>query len=71
MLLTTACLIVSTYIFKAGFDLMQARNPPDTLFLLALPFDCLERNLCLTSMTCVPSFTGFATELRKVLLADF
>ena len=36
---TTACLTVSTYIFvRRGFDVMHAHNPPDTLFLVALPF---------------------------------
>jgi len=27
--------------------------------------------LVLTSMTCAPNSTGLATELRKILLADF
>jgi glycosyltransferase involved in cell wall biosynthesis len=41
---TTACLIVSTYIFvKRGFDVMHAHNPPDTLFLVALPFKLLGK----------------------------
>jgi glycosyltransferase involved in cell wall biosynthesis len=36
---TAACLIVSTYVFiRRGFDVMHAHNPPDTLFLAALPF---------------------------------
>src|SRR6266481_4581090 len=36
---TAACLVVSTYIFvRRGFDVMHAHNPPDTLFLVALPF---------------------------------
>jgi glycosyltransferase involved in cell wall biosynthesis len=36
---TAACLSVSTYIFvRRGFDVMHAHNPPDTLFLVALPF---------------------------------
>jgi glycosyltransferase involved in cell wall biosynthesis len=41
---TTACLTVSTYIFaRRGFDVMHAHNPPDTLFLVALPFKLLGR----------------------------
>ena len=41
---TTACLLVSTYIFvRRGFDVMHAHNPPDTLFLAALPFKLLGK----------------------------
>ena len=36
---TAACLLVSAYIFvRHGFDVIHAHNPPDTLFLAALPF---------------------------------
>jgi glycosyltransferase involved in cell wall biosynthesis len=36
---TAACLLVSTNIFvRRGFDVVHAHNPPDTLFLVALPF---------------------------------
>src|SRR6266478_4534652 len=41
---TSACLTVSTYIFvRRGFDVMHAHNPPDTLFLVALPFKLLGK----------------------------
>ena len=41
---TTACFMVSTYVFvKRGFDVMHAHNPPDTLFLVALPFKLLGK----------------------------
>jgi len=41
---TAACLIVSTYIFvRRGFNVIHAHNPPDTLFLVALPFKLLGR----------------------------
>jgi glycosyltransferase involved in cell wall biosynthesis len=41
---TTACLTVSMYIFaRRGFDVMHAHNPPDTLFLVALPFKLLGK----------------------------
>ncbi len=41
---TTACLSVSTYILiRRGFDVMHAHNPPDTLFLAALPFKLLGK----------------------------
>src|SRR5215470_1635358 len=41
---TSACFLVSAYIFaKRGFDVMHAHNPPDTLFLVALPFKLLGK----------------------------
>jgi glycosyltransferase involved in cell wall biosynthesis len=41
---TSACLLVSTYIFvRHGFDVMHAHNPPDTLFLAAVPFKLLGK----------------------------
>jgi glycosyltransferase involved in cell wall biosynthesis len=41
---TTACLVVSSYVFvRQGFDVMHAHNPPDTLFLVALPFKLLRK----------------------------
>jgi glycosyltransferase involved in cell wall biosynthesis len=41
---TAACLTVSTYIFvRRGFDVIHAHNPPDTLFLVALPFKLLGK----------------------------
>jgi glycosyltransferase involved in cell wall biosynthesis len=41
---TSACLLVTTYIFvRRGFDVMHAHNPPDTLFLVALPFKLLGK----------------------------
>lgn len=36
---TSACFLCTTYIFiRHGFDAIHAHNPPDTLFLVALPF---------------------------------
>jgi glycosyltransferase involved in cell wall biosynthesis len=41
---TAACLIVSTYSFlRRGFDVLHVHNPPDTLFLVALPFKLLGK----------------------------
>ena len=41
---TAGCLIVSTYVFvRRGFDVLHAHNPPDTLFLAALPFKLLGK----------------------------
>jgi glycosyltransferase involved in cell wall biosynthesis len=36
---TTACFVLASYILaRYGFDVIHAHNPPDTLFLVALPF---------------------------------
>jgi glycosyltransferase involved in cell wall biosynthesis len=41
---TAACFVVTCYIFvKRGFDVIHAHNPPDTLFLVALPFKLLGK----------------------------
>ena len=41
---TSACLVVSTCIFvRRGFDVMHAHNPPDTLFLVAVPFKLIGK----------------------------
>src|SRR6266568_5086169 len=41
---TTACLVLATYVLlKRGFDVIHAHNPPDTLFLVALPFKLLGK----------------------------
>jgi len=41
---TTACFIQCARIFmKSGFDVIHAHNPPDTLFLVALPFKLLGK----------------------------
>ncbi|MGH7954552.1 MAG: glycosyltransferase family 4 protein, partial [Gloeomargaritales cyanobacterium] len=41
---TTACFVTSAYIFvRYGVDVIHAHNPPDTLFLVALPFKLLGK----------------------------
>ena len=41
---TTACLLTSCYVFvRRGFDAIHTHNPPDTLFLVALPFKLLGK----------------------------
>jgi glycosyltransferase involved in cell wall biosynthesis len=41
---TGSCLVLSFYILmKEGFDVLHAHNPPDTLFLVALPFKLLGK----------------------------
>jgi glycosyltransferase involved in cell wall biosynthesis len=39
---TSACMVLSAWIFfKDGIDVIHAHNPPDTLFLVALPYKLL------------------------------
>jgi glycosyltransferase involved in cell wall biosynthesis len=73
---TVACLIVSTYIFvRRGFDVMHAHNPPDTLFLVALPFKLLGKKFVFDQHDLCPELyrsryravEGFATRLLRVL----
>lgn len=41
---TSACAVMSVYaLFKHGFDVIHAHNPPDTLFLVALPYKLLGK----------------------------
>src|SRR5712692_10202520 len=41
---TVACVVLSSYLFvRRGFDVIHAHNPPDTLFLVALPFKLLGK----------------------------
>ena len=42
--LTVACLLVTSYVFVSrGFDVIHAHNPPDTLFVVAIPFKLLGK----------------------------
>jgi glycosyltransferase involved in cell wall biosynthesis len=41
---TSACFVMSVYVaWKHGFDVIHAHNPPDTLFMVALPFKLLGK----------------------------
>jgi glycosyltransferase involved in cell wall biosynthesis len=41
---TVACLFVGSYVFVTrGFDVIHAHNPPDTLFVVAIPFKLLGK----------------------------
>ena len=41
---TSACLVMSVYVaIKHGFDVIHAHNPPDTLFVVALPWKLLGK----------------------------
>ena len=74
--LTIACLILSTYIFvKRGFDAIHAHNPPDTLFLVALPFKLLGRKFVFDQHDLCPELyrsryratDGFVTRALRIL----
>jgi glycosyltransferase involved in cell wall biosynthesis len=73
---TAACLIVSTYIFvRRGFNVMHVHNPPDTLFLVALPFKLLGRKFVFDQHDLCPELyrsrygaaEGLATRLLRIL----
>jgi glycosyltransferase involved in cell wall biosynthesis len=73
---TTACLIVSSYIFvRRGFDVIHAHNPPDTLFLVALPFKLLGKKFVFDHHDLSPELyrsryraaEGLATRLLRIL----
>lgn len=73
---TTACLILSTYIFaRRGFDVIHAHNPPDTLFLVALPFKLLGKKFVFDQHDLCPELyrsryraaEGVVTRVLKIL----
>ena len=72
---TSACFLVSTYIFvRRGFDVMHAHNPPDTLFLVAVPFKLLGKKFVFDQHDLCPELyrsrysaaEGFYTGFLKV-----
>ena len=73
---TTACLILSIYVFvRRGFDVMHAHNPPDTLFVVALPFKLLGKKFVFDQHDLCPELyrsryrarEGVATGLLRIL----
>jgi glycosyltransferase involved in cell wall biosynthesis len=73
---TAACLIPATYLFlKRGFDVIHAHNPPDTLFLVAIPFKLAGKKFVFDQHDLCPEFyrscyggaDGFATRLLRIL----
>ena len=41
---STACFVMSVYVLmKHGFDVIHAHNPPDTLFLVAIPYKIIGK----------------------------
>jgi glycosyltransferase involved in cell wall biosynthesis len=72
---TSACLAIAAYVFiKEGFDIIHAHNPPDTLFLVALPFKLLGRQFVFDHHDLCPELyqsrygakKGFFTNLLRV-----
>jgi glycosyltransferase involved in cell wall biosynthesis len=73
--LTMACLVVSGYIFvRRGFDVIHCHNPPDTLFLVALPFKLLGKKFVFDQHDLCPELyrsrystaEGFYTRLLRI-----
>ena len=72
---TAACLVLSSYIFvRRGFDVIHAHNPPDTLFLVALPFKLLGKKFVFDHHDLCPELyrsryraeEGFYTRLLRI-----
>jgi glycosyltransferase involved in cell wall biosynthesis len=72
---TTACLVLAIYVFlKRGFDVIHAHNPPDTLFLVAIPFKLLGKKFVFDQHDLCPELyrsrygapEGFGTRLLRV-----
>jgi glycosyltransferase involved in cell wall biosynthesis len=72
---TSACFLVSTYILATrGFDALHAHNPPDTLFLAALPFKLLGKKFVFDQHDLCPELyrsrynaaEGFYTRLLRM-----
>jgi len=72
---TTACLVVSIYVFaRRGFDVIHAHNPPDTLFVVAAPFKLLGKKFVFDHHDLCPELyrsryrtaEGFFTRLLRV-----
>jgi len=72
---TAACLGISLYVFvRRGFDVIHAHNPPDTLFVVALPFKLLGKKFIFDHHDLCPELyrsryrtgEGFFTRLLRV-----
>ncbi len=72
---TAACLAVASYVLiRRGFDTIHAHNPPDTLFLAALPFKLLGRKFVFDHHDLCPELyrsrygteEGFYTQVLRV-----
>ena len=72
---TVACLLVTSYVFvRRGFDVIHAHNPPDTLFVVAIPFKLLGKKFVFDHHDLCPELyrsryktqEGFYTELLRL-----
>ena len=72
---TGACLVVSFYVFiRRGFDVIHAHNPPDTLFVVAVPIKLLGKKIIFDHHDLCPELyrsryrtgEGFFTRLLRV-----
>jgi glycosyltransferase involved in cell wall biosynthesis len=72
---TVACLLVTSYVFvRRGFDVIHAHNPPDTLFVVAIPFKLLGKQFVFDHHDLCPELyrsryktqEGFYTELLRL-----
>ena len=72
---TGVCFVMSLYVLlKRGFDVIHAHNPPDTLFLVALPFKLLGKKFVFDHHDLSPELyisryradQGFCTWLLKL-----
>jgi glycosyltransferase involved in cell wall biosynthesis len=72
---TVACLLVTIFVFvSSGFDVIHAHNPPDTLFVVAIPFKLLGKKFVFDHHDLCPELyrsryktqEGFYTELLRL-----
>jgi glycosyltransferase involved in cell wall biosynthesis len=75
---TSACFFLTIYIFfRYGFDVIHAHNPPDTLFLVALPFRFLGKKFVFDHHDLCPELymsryrTGECMQTRILRVAEW
>jgi len=62
---TAACLGISLYVFvRRGFDVIHAHNPPDTLFVVAVPFKLLGKKFVFDHHDLCPELYRFRYRRR-------
>lgn len=67
---TGGCFAMSLYVaFKRGFDIIHANNPPDTLFLVALPYRLLGKKYVFDHHDLCPELYRSRYGARRDMLA--
>src|SRR5439155_18225423 len=67
---TSACFAMSLYVAATrGFDVIHAHNPPDTLFLVALPFKLLGKKYVFDHHDLCPELYRTRYRTRKDVVA--